>query len=150
MNARQLKEFCRRLKNSPQHKAIKAAHIRQLVWKIMDEHGMGLQAAIAHLKHKIERDPEFTLLKDNITRGVEIMRRKQNPHLTSGKWRFVGMFEKGDIPSVRRILKIHGMKNKVTRDQLKREPGMRELYVERGGYDTAYRAITRLFEGSRG
>lgn len=76
-------------------------------------------------------------------------RRKKNPHLTSGKWRFIGIFEKRDIPSVRRILKIHGMKNKVTRDHLKREPGMRELYVERGGYDTAYRAITRLFEGGR-
>lgn len=76
-------------------------------------------------------------------------RRKQNPHLTSGKWRFIGMFEKRDIPSVRRILKIHGMKNKVTKDHLKQEPGMRELYVERGGYDTAYRAITRLFEGGR-
>ena len=72
-----------------------------------------------------------------------------NPHLTSGKWRFIGMFEKQDIPSVRRILRIHGMKHKVTRDHLKREPGMRELYVERGGYDTAYRAITRLFEGGR-
>lgn len=76
-------------------------------------------------------------------------RRKRNPHLTSGKWRFVGMFAKADIPSVKRILQIHGIKKKVTKDQLKGEKGMRELYVERAAWQTAYAAITRLFEVGR-
>ena len=73
-------------------------------------------------------------------------RRKKNPHLTSGKWRFVGMFSKRDVGGVKRILRIHGIKSKVTKDQLKGEKGQRELYVERGAFDTAYRAISRLFE----
>lgn len=77
------------------------------------------------------------------------MRRKKNPHLTSGKWKFVGMFAKADIASVRRILKIHGIKNKVTKDHVKGEQGMRELYVERAAWRTAYEAITRLFEIGR-
>jgi len=75
--------------------------------------------------------------------------RAKNPHLTSGKWRFVGMFSKSDVGSVKRILKIHGMKYKVTKDALKGEKGQRELYVERGAFDTAYRAISRLFETGR-
>lgn len=75
--------------------------------------------------------------------------RAKNPHLTSGKWRFVGMFAKGDIGSVKRILTIHGIKSKVTKDQLKKASGQRELYVERGAFDTAYRAISRLFETGR-
>lgn len=69
----------------------------------------------------------------------------KNPHLTSGKWRFVGVFEKGDVKQVKRILRIHGMKTKFTGDQLKKGSGCKELYVERGAFDTAYRAISRLF-----
>ena len=72
--------------------------------------------------------------------------RAKNPHLTSGKWRFVGMFSKRDVGGVKRILRIHGIKSKVTKDALKGEKGQRELYVERGAFDTAYRAISRLFE----
>ena len=81
------------------------------------------------------------------------MKRKKNPHLTSGKWRFVGLFQKGDISSVKRILRIHGIASKVTKvHQVKKEPvqqvrGLKELYVTRATFDTAYRAITRLFEG---
>jgi len=75
----------------------------------------------------------------------EATRRKKNPHLRSGKWQFLGMFEKRDIAQVKRILRVHGMKMKVTKDHYKQEPGMRELYVERGAFDTAYRAITQLF-----
>lgn len=74
-----------------------------------------------------------------------VSRRKKNPHLT-GKWQFVGMFQKGDIGSVKRMMKIHGIKVKVTADHYKREPGIRELYVGRGQFDVAYRAICRLFE----
>jgi len=76
-------------------------------------------------------------------------RRKKNPHLRSGRWKFVGMFAKGDISGVKRILKIHGIKCKVTTDHYKQEPGQKELYVEKGAFDTAYRAITRLFEQYR-
>jgi len=72
-----------------------------------------------------------------------------NPHLTSGKWRFVGMFEKEDISAVKRILRIHGIANKVTKDHVKADPGMKELYVTRAAFDTAYRAITRLYEGGK-
>jgi len=77
------------------------------------------------------------------------MRRKKNPHLTSGRWRFVGMFAKADTPSVKRMLKIHGIKNRVTKDRYKGEKGMRELYVERAAWQVAYAAITRLFEVGR-
>lgn len=81
------------------------------------------------------------------------MKRKKNPHLTSGKWRFVGLFQKDDISSVKRILRIHGIASKVTKvHRVKKEPvqhvrGLKELYVTRATFDTAYRAITRLFEG---
>lgn len=69
----------------------------------------------------------------------------KNPHLTSGKWRFVGMFDKRDVKQVKRILRVHGMKTKFTGDQLKKRSGCKELYVERGAFDTAYRAISQLF-----
>ena len=87
-----------------------------------------------------------------LVKATHVLRREKrakNPHLTSGKWRFVGMFRKGEIGSVKRILKIHGMKYKVTKDALKGEKGQRELYVERGAFDTAYRAISRLFEAGK-
>lgn len=75
-------------------------------------------------------------------------KRGHNPHLTSGKWRFVGMFRKGDVGAVKRILQIHGIAHKVTADHTKRkQPGYKELYVTRDTFDTAYRAITRLYEG---
>lgn len=75
-------------------------------------------------------------------------RRQQNPHLTSGKWRFLGMFRKGDVAAVRRIFKIHGIANKVTKDHMKtHDRALREVYVTRTTFDTAYRAVTRLFEG---
>lgn len=145
MSRGQLKEFCQRRVKNPADWAM----IGQGIVYEMSKHNLSMEKAYEVAKRKLMADPEVYQLATNIRLGVEHMRRKKNPHLTSGKWRFVGMFEKRDIPSVRRILKIHGMKNKVTKDQLKREPGMRELYVERGGYDTAYRAITRLFEGRR-
>lgn len=72
-----------------------------------------------------------------------------NPHLRSGKWQFLGMFAKADVKSVKRILKIHGIKVKVTKDHVKGEKGMREVYVERAAWRTAYEAITRLFETGR-
>ncbi len=72
-------------------------------------------------------------------------RRKKNPHLRSGKWQFLGMFASRDIGQVKRMLKIHGMKYKVTKDHLKGEKGMRELYIEKGRFDIAYRTIARLF-----
>lgn len=77
-----------------------------------------------------------------------IGRRKHNPHLTSGKWRFVGMFQKGDVGAVKRILQIHGIAHKVTADHTKhKQPGYKELYVQRETWQTAYAAITRLYEG---
>lgn len=77
------------------------------------------------------------------------MKRKKNPHLTSGKWRFVGLFKKGDMPEVKRLLRIHGIAMKVTKVHMKnvKEKGLKELYVTRSTWQTAYAAITRLFEG---
>jgi len=137
-----------------QANALKRARIRQLIWKAVDKHGIGLAAATRMIMQKLAHDPEWELLKDNIKVGVAHMRGKnpkkrrrhvKNPHLRSGKWQFVGMFEKRDIKQVKRILRVHGMKTKVTKDHYKQEPGMRELYVERGAFATAYRAIAALF-----
>ena len=77
------------------------------------------------------------------------MKRKKNPHLTSGKWRFVGYFKKGDIKDVTRILRIHGIAMKVTKVHEKnvKEKGLKEVYVGRDAWRTAYAAVTRLFEG---
>lgn len=75
-------------------------------------------------------------------------RRKKNPHLKGhGLWRFVGLFQKRNISEVKRILKIHGIKMKVTGNHATKERGMKELYVTKPAFDTAYRAITRLYEG---
>ena len=73
--------------------------------------------------------------------------RSQNPHLTSGKWRFIGMFEKHEVSAIKRIFRIHGIANKVTKDHAKHDPRWREIYVTRAMFDTAYRAITRLYKG---
>jgi len=75
---------------------------------------------------------------------------KKNPHLShTGAWRFIGMFKKADIGSVKRMMRIHGIKMVVTKDMAKGELGMRELYVVKDKFDFAYRAITRLFEGMK-
>lgn len=150
MSKRQLKEFCQRRKNVPA--ILQKTRLRQLIWKAMDKYGISLAAAVRYVQQHLARDPEWELLKDNIKVGVAHMRGKnpkkrrcKNPHLRSGKWQFLGMFEKRDIKQVKRILRVHGMKMKVTTDHYKREPGMRELYVERGAFATAYRAIASLF-----
>lgn len=155
MSLRQLREYCqRRIKNAPatDRAIFRRTQLRRLVLQAMDTYGMGVTAALAFVKRKLMTDPEVHQLTTNLRFGVAHMRgknpkkrRTKNPHLTSGKWRFLGMFEKRDIKQVKRILRVHGMKTKVTKDHLKGEPGMRELYVERGAFDTAYRAITRLF-----
>lgn len=75
--------------------------------------------------------------------------RAKNPHLVSGKWRFIGMFMKRDVPSIKRIFRIHGIKNKITKDQRRSDPIWREIYVTRDQWDISYRAITRLFEGGQ-
>lgn len=78
---------------------------------------------------------------------------KSNPHLTSGKWRFVGLFKRTDVKEVKRILRIHGIASKVTKvhgkivKTEKTSGKLKELYVARETFDTAYRAITRLYEG---
>lgn len=74
-------------------------------------------------------------------------RRRRNPHLTSGKWRFVGYFPKSAIGYVRRLLKIHGIKLKITMDQ-SGEKGYKELYVTRDAFQYAYGFISRYFSKS--
>lgn len=77
-------------------------------------------------------------------------KRSRNPHLTSDKWRFIGMFKKADMPEVRRMLRIHGIANKVTKDHMKtHDRTLREVYISRERFDEGYRAITRLFEGGK-
>ena len=74
---------------------------------------------------------------------------KKNPHLISGKWQYVGLFKKKDVHAVKRILQIHGIAYNVTANHTEklRGKGYRELYVARETFDTAYCAITRLYEG---
>lgn len=145
MSVRQLKEFCMARKKNPVTKT------RMQVTPPLSAQDMkSLRTYVRGLKKArptyFDRDFSFEYRGSTVT---FTRKRAKNPHLTSGKWRFVGMFRKGEIGSVKRILKIHGMKYKVTKDQLKGERGQRELYVERGAFDTAYRAISRLFEAGK-
>lgn len=134
MSIRQLKEFCMARKKNPKEK-----------WKDWnnDRYPSRPRFSLADAaKLWLKKQKAKKKKKKQTTRA-------KNPHLTSGKWRFVGMFSKRDVGGVKRILRIHGIKSKVTKDQLKGEKGQRELYVERGAFDTAYRAISRLFETGR-
>jgi len=72
-------------------------------------------------------------------------RHKKNPHLTSGKWKFVGMFDKGDMGKVRRLLKVSGIKLKITKDHENGDPRKRELYVGRNSYNDANVLIRGYF-----
>lgn len=71
--------------------------------------------------------------------------RKSNPHLTSGKWRFVGFIHQKFVSQARRQLKIHGVANKVTKDHAKHDPKFRELYASRDKYEIAYRLLMAMF-----
>jgi len=118
--------------------------VNGLSWKT------AMQRAMQHLSKDVRH--YSSLLKEErkmARKTTRKMKRQTNPHLRSGRWEFVGMFAKADIGSVKRILKIHGIKAKVTKDHLKGERGQRELYVERKMFDLAYRAITRLYEVMR-
>ena len=71
--------------------------------------------------------------------------RKKNPHLTSGKWRFFGMFEKQDVNDIRRMFRVNGIRCKFTKDHKKHERGMRELYVDRNRFVIASNIISTLY-----
>ena len=77
------------------------------------------------------------------------VRRKKNPHLT-GKWRFVGYFEKNEIGKVRRLLKIQGIKVKITKDMRTGDKNLRELYVSHAEFHTATMIINRVYYAQKG
>ena len=79
------------------------------------------------------------------------LHRRGNPHLnTTGKWRFIGYFDKNEVGKVRRLLKIHGVKMKITKDERTGDKQLRELYVGRTEFHNATMIINRVYHAQRG
>lgn len=145
MSTRQLKEFCM-ARTNPAKKVHIDPPLSASDKKALTSYLRGLRK---DRPRYFEDGFQFEYRGSTVTITETQEKRAKNPHLRSGRWQFVGMFEKRDISGVKRILKIHGIKCKVTTDHYKKEQGQRELYVEKGAFDTAYRAITRLYEQQR-
>ena len=112
-------------------------------------HDYGRAKAGKRTKTGMQKQRLREFCRKPVRRGSRGQKRSRNPHLTSGKWRFIGMFEKQGISDIKRLFRIHGIANKVTKDHHKHDPQWREIYVTRQMFDTAYRAVTRLYEGTR-